>query len=88
MLFEYYMLVQTKPRKDATEFDAEFDAKHPKSHTLIQKLAPDLSHVMTIRFNGQLSQFEADENRINGGHPPTTTIQNDLAKILLGFFVP
>ena len=41
-----------------------------------------------MHFNGQLSQFEAEEDTIYGGHPTTVAIKNNLAKVLLGFFVP
>jgi len=43
---------------------------------------------MTVHFNGQLSEFQSEEESIQGGHPTTTAIQNNLAKILLGFFMP
>src|SRR5436190_15678137 len=43
---------------------------------------------MTVHFNGQLSEFQTEEESIRGGHPKTTAIENDLAEVLLGFFVP
>ena len=43
---------------------------------------------MIVYFNGQLSEFQTEEESIRGGHPKTTAIKNDLAEVLLGFFVP
>jgi hypothetical protein len=43
---------------------------------------------MTVTFNGQLSEFQAEEESVQGGHPSTTAIENDLAEVLLGLFVP
>jgi hypothetical protein len=86
--FEYCMLVQIKKKTQATDFDVAFDTDHPKSSVIVQRLASTLPEVLTVDFNGQLSQFEADENSVPGGHPTTTAIKNDLAEVLLGFFVP
>ena len=42
---------------------------------------------MTVTFSGHLSQFQAEEEAIPGGHPVTTAMQNDLAEVLLGLFL-
>ena len=81
------MLVQTKKKDHTTEFDLEFEADHPKCGILIQQLASNTSEVLTVHFNRQLSQFEAEEDTIYGGHPTTVAIKNNLAKVLLGFFI-
>jgi len=86
--FEYCMLVQVKRSDDGTAFDIEFDSKHPKSHTHIQRLARFESQIRTVSFNGQLSLYQTEEESIQGGHPVTNAIKNDLAEVLLGFFVP
>jgi hypothetical protein len=86
--FEYCMLVQTRKRLSATASDIEFDSKHPKSTTHIQRMAHTRSQMMTVCFNGQFSQYQTEEESIQGGHPTTTAIQNDLAEVLLGFFLP
>ena len=86
--FEYCMLVQTKYLQAATTTDIEFDSKHPKHSILVQRLAYKKSQVATITFNGQLSEFQAEEESIQGGHPKTAAIENDLAEILLGLFIP
>src|SRR5205814_5150998 len=81
--FEYCMLVQTRKRHDATTSDVDFDPKHPKSDVYIQQLACTESQVITITFTGQLSQFQEEEESIQGGHPNTTAIKNDFAEVLL-----
>src|SRR6266516_7352760 len=87
-LFEYCMLVQTKNIRDAIAADLEFDPKHPKYDTYVQRLARDKSQMATVTFNGQLSQFQTEEENVQGGHPITAAMQNDLAEVLLGLFVP
>jgi len=82
------MLVQTKNLHNAISADIEFDSEHPKSTTYMQCLACQKSQISTITFNGQLSQFQPKEDSIQGSHPRTTTIKNNLAKVLLGLFVP
>ena len=82
------MLVQAKNKDDARTSDVEFDDKHPNSDTQIQRLASRKSQIMTVHFNGQLSEFQTDEESIRRGHPMTNAIKNDLAEVLLGFFVP
>jgi len=87
-LFEYCMLVQTRNVRDAIAADLEFHPKHPKHGIQVQHLARKKSQVATVVFNGQLSQFQTEEESIRGGHPVTTAMENDLAEVLLGLFVP
>ena len=86
--FEYCMLVQIKRRNDATVSDIEFDPRHPKSSTHVQRMARTKSQIMTVCFNGQFSQHQAEEEAIRGGHLTTGAIKNDLAEVLLGLFLP
>ena len=86
--FEYCMLVQTKRKDDAKASDVEFEREHPKSDTHVQRLAGRESQVMTVHFNGQLSEFQSEEESVRGGHPTTTAIKNDFSEVLLGLFVP
>jgi hypothetical protein len=86
--FEYCMLVQIKRIGDARASDVEFHERHPNSGTHLQRLACKQSQVMTVHFNGQISEFQAEEESIRGGHPKTAAMQNDLAEVLLGLFVP
>jgi hypothetical protein len=87
--FEYCMLVQIKKRSDVATSDAvEFNPKHPRSSTHVQRMARIKSNVMTVCFNGQFSQHQTEEESIRGGHPTTAAIKNDLAEVLLGFFLP
>jgi len=82
------MLVQTKPKDDAKASDVEFESRHPKSGTHVQRLASRQSQVVTVHFNGQLSEFQTEKESIRGGHPTTIAIKNDFAEVLLGLFVP
>ena len=82
------MLVQTKNLYNTILVDIEFDSEHSKSATYIQRLACQKSQISTVTFNSQLSQFQPEEDSIQGGYPRTTVIKNNLAKVLLGLFVP
>jgi hypothetical protein len=87
-LFEYCMLVQAKPVRDSIAADIEFDRVHPRYGAYLQRLARKKSQLMTVTFNGQLSQFQAEEDAVRKGHPDTAAIKNDIAEVLLGLFVP
>ncbi|KAF8860613.1 hypothetical protein BDZ45DRAFT_800769 [Acephala macrosclerotiorum] len=82
--FEYCMLVQIKNVRDAIAADLEFDPKHPKHGIHVQHLAHKKSQVVTVTFNSQLSEFQAEEESIPGGHPVTTAMRNDLAELTMG----
>src|SRR6266487_3765668 len=82
------MLVQTKNIHNAIAADFNFDIKHPKYSLCVQRLACKKSQVMTVTFNGQLSQFQAEEESVQRGHPVTNAMENDLAEVLLGLFIP
>src|SRR5882757_800570 len=82
------MLVQTKNVRDATAADVEFDPAHPKHGIQVQRLARKRSQVITVTFTGQLSQFQAEQEGVPEEHPVTTAMENDLAEVLLGLFVP
>ncbi|KAJ5111789.1 hypothetical protein NUU61_001419 [Penicillium alfredii] len=87
-LFEYCMLVRTKHVRDAIVDDVDFDSSHPQSKTHVQRLARTSSQIATVTFNGQLTEFQASEDAVPGGHPKMVASMNDLAEILLGLFVP
>ena len=86
--FEYHMLVQSRRKQNSTQTDIEFDPAHPRSDRFLQHLATKKSQVLTVTFNGQLSQFQAEEDTVRGGHTKTEAIENDVAEVLLGLFVP
>ena len=46
------------------------------------------SQVTTVTFNRQLSEFQTEEDSIPGGYLRMISIENDLAEILLGLFIP
>lgn len=87
-IFEYCMLVRTKRVQDSTALDIPFNDQHPKYHTHLQRLARSQAQTATVTLQGELTEFQAAEDSVPGGHPTTTAIQNDLAEILLGLFVP
>ena len=81
------MLVQVKTSDDNTAFDIEFDFKHSKNHIHIQCLICFESQIRTVSFNDQLSLYQIEEKSIQEDHLMTNTIKNDLAEVLLKFFV-
>ncbi|KAJ5742359.1 uncharacterized protein N7511_011545 [Penicillium nucicola] len=87
-LFEYCMLVRITNVRDAIADDVDFDSSHPQSNTHVQRLARTSSQVATVTFNGQITEFQASEDAVPGGHCKTAANMNDLAEILLGLFVP
>jgi hypothetical protein len=87
-LFEYCMLVRTRHVRDATTQDIEFDQHHPRCLTHMQRLAQSPSQTATVTLQGQLSEFQAAEDSLPGGHPSTDAILNDMAEVLLGLFIP
>ncbi|KAJ5370019.1 uncharacterized protein N7496_006111 [Penicillium cataractarum] len=87
-LFEYGMLVRTKRRQDAITEDVLFDETHPRHRTHVQRLAQSPSQTATVTLQGELTEFQSSEDSIPDGNPTTTAIQNDLAEILLGLFIP
>ena len=86
--FEYCMLVEIKRMADATASDVEFNPNHPRCNTHVQHIVRIKSQVKTVCLNGQLSQYQTQEESVQGGHPNTAAIKNDLAEVRLGFFLP
>lgn len=82
------MLVHTRRLRDATTDDLPFAETHPWHRTHMQRLARSPSQTATVTLQGELTEFQSVEDSIPGGHPTTTAIQNDLAEVLLGLFVP
>ena len=87
-LFEYRMLVKTKDIRYAIADDMDFDPNRPRYATHVQRPARTPPQVVTVAFNGQLTEFQAAEDAVPDGHPKTTAVINDVAEILLGLFVP
>lgn len=87
-IFEYCMLVRTKRVQDSTTHDIPFNDQHPRFHTHLQRLARSQAQTATVTLQGELTEFQAAEDSVPGGHPTTAVIQNDMAEILLGLFVP
>ncbi|KAL3488652.1 hypothetical protein BJX62DRAFT_227187 [Aspergillus germanicus] len=74
----------TAPRAALDDF--AFNPSHPRSNLCTQRIAASRSQIATAIFSGPLTQFQAAEDSIPGGHPKTDAIINDLAEILLGLF--
>lgn len=87
-IFEYCMVVRTKRRQDATAEDIPFHETHPRHRTQVQRLARSTSQLSTATLQGELTEHQSSEDAVLGGHPLTAAIQNDLAEILLGLFIP
>lgn len=86
--FEYCMLVRPCRMQESVSNDCQYDSQHPKYSTQIQRLAKSRSQMRTVCYHGQLSQCQNEEEQVRRGHPTTLAIRNDLAEILLAFFVP
>jgi hypothetical protein len=82
------MVVRTKRLQDATTEDIPFHETHPRHHTHLQRLARSASQTATVTLQGELTEFQSSEDSMPGGHPTTRAIQNDLAEIFLGLFIP
>ncbi|KAJ5198759.1 uncharacterized protein N7498_007876 [Penicillium cinerascens] len=87
-IFEYCMVVRTKRLQDATTEDIPFEDAHPRHRTHIQRLAQSPFQTATVTLQGELTEFQSSEDSVPDGNPTTTAIQNDLAEILLGLFIP
>ena len=81
------MLVQVKKNDDDTTFNIKFDFKHSKNHTHIQHLICFESQIRIVSFNNQLSLYQTEEKSIQENHSITNTIKNNLAEMLLKFFI-
>jgi hypothetical protein len=86
--FEYCMLVQTGPMRDASSADCPYDTTHPKHSAEVQRLVKTLNQISTVCVHGSLSQFQQEEEKVPRGHTITSAIKNDVAEVLLAFFVP
>jgi hypothetical protein len=85
--WEYVMLVDHCPRKDATTVDCLYDPAHPKYEKEAQRLAKTPGQVRTVAFHGFLSECQTEEESVRRGHPSTTAIRNDLAEVLLATYL-
>jgi len=86
--FEYCMLVQRSPRREASTSDCLYDETHPNFETHVQRPAKTSAQIHTVCLHGQLSEFQEEEESVKRGHTITAAIRNDLAEVLLAFFVP
>jgi hypothetical protein len=54
----------------------------------VQRLVKTLNQISTVCVHGSLSQFQHEEEKVPRGHSITSAIKNDVAEVLLAFFVP
>ena len=81
------MLVQVKKSDDDTAFNIEFDFKHSKNHTHIQCLICFESQIKIVSFNSQFFLYQTEKKSIQKNHSMINAIKNNLAEVLLKFFV-
>jgi len=86
--FEYCMVVQRCSRREASSTDYPYDERHPNFETYVQRVAKTSAQIHTVCLHGQLSEFQEEEETVKRGHAMTAAIRNDLAEVLVAFFVP
>jgi len=64
----------------------DFTLDHPEHGEKTQVICAPNSVPRVVTPVGQLSQYQHNEDRVQGGHPETLAMQNDLAAILLALF--
>jgi hypothetical protein len=87
-LYEYVKVIRKRVAKHRTGGDIDFHVNYPEHGEKTQVICGPDSIPRTVALVGQLSQYQYNENRIQGGHPEILAMQNDLAAILLALFVP
>jgi hypothetical protein len=87
-LYEYVKIIKKRLAKNRTGSDIDFHVNHPEHDEKTQVVCGPGSVRRTVALVGQLSQYQHIEDRVQGGHPETLAMQNDLAAILLALFVP
>ena len=81
------MLVQVKKSNDDIAFNIEFDFKHSKNHIHIQYLIHFKFQIKIVSFNSQFFLYQIKKKSIQENHSIINVIKNDLAEMLLKFFV-
>ena len=81
------MLMQVKKNNDDITFNIEFNFKHSKNHIHIQCLTHFESQIKIVSFNNQFFLYQIKKKSIQEDHLMINAIKNDLAEVLLKFFV-
>ena len=69
--------------------DIHFISEHLNYEIHVQSYSEKQSaDTFTVALTGSLSENQALEDSVRGGHPETVSMQNDLALILLALLVP
>ena len=88
-LYEYMKLVVVKTMASAISTDTRFLPDHPLYKTHIQNYSKKRRAAdYAVALNGSISENQALEDSVRGGHPQTDAMQNDLALALLALLVP
>ena len=85
--FEYLMLTFYCKKNLCIKMSIKFTAQHSRSEIHVQILAMTLSQIYTIIFSDSFSTQQQHENVIKAGHSTTLAIKNNIAEILLEFFI-
>lgn len=86
--FRRLSMERKRPARKRTGSDIDFTVNHPEHGEKTQIVCDPSSVARAVTLVGQLSQYQHIEDRVQGGHPETLAMQNDLAAILLALFVP
>ena len=87
IFFKYCMLMQVKTSNDNIAFNIKFNFKHSKNHIHIQYLICFESQIKTVSFNNQIFLYQIKKKSIQENYSMTNAIKNNLAEMLLRFFV-
>jgi hypothetical protein len=87
-LYEYVKIIRKRPAENRIGSDIDFDMNHPEHGTRTQVVCGPGSVRRTVALVGQLSKYQHHEDGVQGGHPETLAMRNDLAANLLALFVP
>ena len=85
--FKYLMLTFCCKKNLCIKVNVKFAAQHLKSEIYVQILAITLSQIYTVIFSSSFFTQQQHENVIKASHSTTSAIKNDIAEILLEFFI-
>jgi hypothetical protein len=81
------MLIQTKSVRDSLSTDLFFEENHSTYDRFIQRFIKKKNEIKTISFINNLFLQQNEEDKVFDEHSLIDVITNDIAKILLSFFV-
>jgi hypothetical protein len=81
------MLIQTKLMRDFLSTNLFFEENHSTYDRFVQRFIKKKNEIKTISFINNLSLQQNEEDKVFDEYSLTDVITNDIAKILLNFFV-